>query len=209
MSEVASSAREGRWSANVRARGGLGGGRAGARARDRRGDRVAAAKSRIRPRRARGSRAGAPREIWNKNKEDVARWHTSSAFPGSARGARRERRAGPGAPNPKSSRRRVRRERRGRSRALARRRTRRSEARFPSEGGIPGCAHLLGSTANPAHRRPRRGARTAPASRPRRARRRRTSLPWFVASRACASEATCVARVSTSARATGRHPARA
>ena len=40
-----------------------------------------------------GSRAGAPREIWNKNKEDVARWHTSSAFPGSARGARRERRA--------------------------------------------------------------------------------------------------------------------
>ena len=58
MSEVASSAREGRWPANVRARGGLGGGRADARARDRRGDRVAAAKSRIRPRRARGSRAG-------------------------------------------------------------------------------------------------------------------------------------------------------
>ena len=209
MSEVASSAREGRWSANVRARGGLGGGRAGARARDRRGDRVAAAKSRIRPRRARGSRAGAPREIWNKNKEDVARWHTSSAFPGSARGARRERRAGPGAPNPKSSRRRVRRERRGRSRAS------RGVARgvprlgFRRRVEFRGCAHLLGSTANPAHRRPRRGARTAPASRPRRARRRRTSLPWFVASRACASEATCVARVSTSARATGRHPARA
>lgn len=152
---------------------------------------------------------GAPREIWNKNKEDVARWHTSSAFPGSARGARRERRAGPGAPNPKSSRRRVRRERRGRSRAS------RGVARgvprlgFRRRVEFRGCAHLLGSTANPAHRRPRRGARTAPASRPRRARRRRTSLPWFVASRACASEATCVARVSTSARATGRHPARA